>query len=254
MINNELTVLSIGLKYILDRDVLLSFSKTNGGIDMATEVKQKVVIAEDHAILRDGLKSLLTSNMDFEVVGEAEDGREAIRCVERLKPDLIIMDLSMPRMNGMEAIREIKRISKDIKVVVLTVHKNEEYILATFKAGADGYVLKDSSYNELIMAIRSVLKGKRYISPEISDKVLEGYIEGKERLKQKTSWELLTPREREILKLIAEGYRNREIAEELCISVKTVEKHRSNIMEKLNLHNVQALTTFAIEKGLVSRE
>ncbi len=221
---------------------------------MATEVKQKVVIAEDHAILRDGLKSLLTSNMDFEIVGEAEDGREAIRCVERLKPDLIIMDLSMPRMNGMEAIREIKRISKDIKVVVLTVHKNEEYILATFKAGADGYVLKDSSYNELIMAIRSVLKGKRYISPEISDKVLEGYIEGKERLKQKTSWELLTPREREILKLIAEGYRNREIAEELCISVKTVEKHRSNIMEKLNLHNVQALTTFAIEKGLVSKE
>lgn len=221
---------------------------------MESGKKQKVVIAEDHAILRDGLKSLLTSNMNFEIVGEAEDGREAIKCVERLKPELIIIDLSMPRMNGMEAIREIKRISRDIKVVVLTVHKDEEYILATFKAGADGYVLKDSSYDELKLAINSVLKGKRYVSPGISEKVLEGYLEGRERLKPKSSWETLTPREREILKLIAEGYKNREIAEELCISVKTVEKHRSNLMEKLDLHNVQALTTFAIEKGLVSRE
>lgn len=223
---------------------------------MLPGASRKVVIAEDHAILREGLKSLLisNSNMNFEIVGEAEDGREAIKCVERLKPDLIIMDLSMPKMNGMEAIREIKRISKEIKIVVLTVHKNEEYILASFKAGADGYVLKDSSYNELMMAIQNVLKGKRFISPEISEKVLEGYIEGRERLKEKTSWETLTPREREILKLIAEGYKNKEIAEELCISVKTVEKHRSNIMEKLNLHNAQALTTFAIEKGLVSKE
>lgn len=221
---------------------------------MGEVIKHKVIIAEDHAILRDGLKSLLTSSMDFEVVGEAEDGREAIKCVERLKPELIIMDLSMPRMNGMEAIREIKRVFKDIKVLVLTVHKDEEYILATFKAGADGYVLKDSSYHELMMAIKSVLRGKRYISPGISEKVLEGYLEGRERLKEKTSWETLTPREREILKLIAEGYKNKEIAEELCISVKTVEKHRSNLMEKLDLHNIQALTTFAIEKGLVSKE
>lgn len=216
--------------------------------------KYKVVIAEDHTILREGLKSLLTSNMNVDIVGEAQDGREAIKCVERLKPDLILMDLSMPRMNGMEAIKEIKRISKEVKVVVLTVHKNEEYILATFKAGADGYVLKDSSYNELMMAIQNVLKGKRFISPEISEKVLEGYIEGRERLREKTAWETITPREREILKLIAEGYKNKEIAEELCISVKTVEKHRSNIMEKLNLHNAQALTAFAIEKGLISKE
>lgn len=216
--------------------------------------KQKVVIVEDHAILRDGLKALLTSDKDLEVAGEAGDGREAIKLVEELKPNLIIMDLSMPRMNGMEAIKEIKRISKEIKIVVLTVHKNEEYILATFKAGADGYVLKDSSYNELMMAISNVLKGKHYISPEISERILEGYIEGKEKLKQKTSWEILTSREREILKLIAEGYRNKDIAEELCISVKTVEKHRSNIMEKLNLHNAQALTAFAIDHGLVTRD
>jgi len=216
--------------------------------------KSKIVLAEDHAILREGLKSLLSSSQDFEVIGEAADGREAIRSVEKLKPDLILIDLSMPRMNGMEAIREIRRLSKEVKIIVLTVHKSEEYILATFKAGADGYVLKDATHQELLMAIKSVLKGKNYISPEISEKVLEGYLEGRKRLKSQTSWETLTSREREILKLIAEGYKNKEIAEELCISVKTVEKHRSNLMEKLNLHNVQALTAFAIEKGLVTRE
>lgn len=217
-------------------------------------IKSKIVLAEDHTILREGLKSLLSSSQDFEVIGEAADGREAIQCVEKLKPDLILIDLSMPRMNGMEAIREIRRLSKEVKIIVLTVHKSEEYILATFKAGADGYVLKDSTHEELLIAIKSVLKGKNYISPEISDKVLEGYLEGRRRLKSKTAWETLTSREREILKLIAEGYKNKEIAEDLCISVKTVEKHRSNIMEKLNLHNVQALTAFAIEKGLVTRE
>jgi DNA-binding NarL/FixJ family response regulator len=216
--------------------------------------KHRIVIAEDHTILREGLRSLLSSSPDFEVVGEAEDGREAIRCVEKLKPDLILTDLSMPRMNGMEAIREIKKQSPKTKILVLTVHKTEEYILATLKAGADGYLLKDSTHTELIMAVKNVISGKHYISPGISEKVIEGYVEGKKTLKPRTSWETLTQREREILKLIAEGYRNKEIADDLCISVKTVEKHRANLMEKLNLHNVQALTTYAIEKGLVSRE
>ena len=216
--------------------------------------KYRIVIAEDHTILREGLRSLLSSSPDFEVVGEAEDGREAIRCVEKLKPDLILTDLSMPRMNGMEAIREIKRQSPKTKILVLTVHKTEEYILATLKAGADGYLLKDSTHSELVMAVRNVMSGKHYISPGVSEKVIEGYLEGKKTLKLRTSWETLTQREREILKLIAEGYRNKEIADDLCISVKTVEKHRANLMEKLNLHNVQALTAFAIEKGLVSRE
>ena len=216
--------------------------------------KYRIVIAEDHTILREGLRSLLTSGSEFEVVGEAEDGREAIRCVEKLKPDLILTDLSMPRMNGMEAIREIKKRSPETKILVLTVHKTEEYILATVRAGADGYLLKDSTHAELLMAVKHVLSGKRYISPGISDKVLDGYLDGRRTLKTRTSWETLTQREREILKLIAEGYKNKEIADDLCISVKTVEKHRSNLMEKLNLHNVQALTAFAIEKGLVSRE
>ena len=216
--------------------------------------KQRIVIAEDHTILREGLRALLTSSPDFEIVGEAEDGREAIRCVEKLKPNLILTDLSMPRMTGMDAIREIKRRSPETKVLVLTVHKTEEYILATLQAGADGYLLKESTQAELMIAVKHVLSGKHYISPGISDKVLEGYLDGRMTLRTRTAWETLTHREREILKLIAEGYRNKEIAKDLCISVKTVEKHRSNIMEKLNLHNVQALTAFAIEKGLVSRE
>jgi len=216
--------------------------------------KVRIVIAEDHTILREGLRSLLSSNANFEIVGEAGDGREAIRYVEKYKPDLILTDLSMPRMNGMEAIREIKRESPETKVLVLTVHRAEEYILATFRAGADGYLLKDSTHSELIMAVKRVLSGTHYISPEISEKVIEGYLEGKKSLKSRTSWETLTQREREILKLIAEGYRNKAIAEDLCISVKTVEKHRANLMGKLDLHSIQALTAFAIEKGLVSRE
>jgi two-component system, NarL family, response regulator NreC len=216
--------------------------------------KIRIVIAEDHTILREGLKSLLSSNPGYEIVGEAPDGREAIRCVEKFKPDLILTDLSMPRMNGMEAIKEFKRVSPGTKILVLTVHKAEEYILATFRAGADGYLLKDSTHSELIMAVKEVLSDKHYISPEISDKVIVGYLEGKKTLKTHTSWETLTQREREILKLIAEGYRNKKIADELCISVKTVEKHRANLMEKLNLHNAQALTTFAIERGLVEKE
>ena len=216
--------------------------------------KYRIVIAEDHTILREGLRALLSSRPEFEIVGEAEDGRMAVQCIERLKPALALMDLSMPRMNGMDAIREIKKRCPETKILVLTVHKTEEYILATFKAGADGYALKDSTHTELVMAIKSVLTGKPYLSPGISEKVIEGYLEGRQTLKARTAYETLTHREREILKLIAEGYKNKEIADDLCISVKTVEKHRANIMEKLGLHNVQALTAFAIEKGLVSRE
>ncbi|MFB3884232.1 MAG: response regulator [Thermodesulfobacteriota bacterium] len=216
--------------------------------------KHRIVIAEDHTILREGLRALLSAYSEFEIVGEAGNGREAIRCVERLKPDLILTDLSMPRMNGMEAIREIKRQFPKTKVLVLTVHKADEYILATFKAGADGYLLKDSTHTEMVMAVRRVLSGSHYISPEISDKVLEGYLEGKKALTPQTPWDTVTPREREILKMIAEGFKNTEIADELCISEKTVEKHRANLMDKLNLHNVQALTAYAIEKGLVSQE
>ncbi len=215
--------------------------------------KQRIVIAEDHTILREGLRALLFSNPDFDIVGEAEDGREAIRCVENLKPHLILMDLSMPRMNGMEAIREIKKRCPETKILALTVHKTEEYILATLEAGADGYVLKDATHAELLMAIKSVLLGKPYLSPGVSEKVIEGYLEGRKTLKSHSSWDTLTQREREVLKLIGEGYKNKEIADYLCVSVKTVEKHRANLMKKLDLHNASALTAFAVEKGLITR-
>jgi len=161
------------------------------------------------------------------------------------------MDLSMPRMNGLEAIKELKKQNSEMKIIALTVHKTEEYILATLQAGANGYVLKDATHSELMMAMEHVMAGKRYLSPGVSEKVIEGYLEGKKTLKSKTAWDALTSREREILKLIAEGYRNKGIADDLCISSKTVEKHRANLMKKLDLHNAAELTAYAMEKGLV---
>jgi DNA-binding NarL/FixJ family response regulator len=216
------------------------------------EEKYRVVVVEDHAILREGLRSLLSSTKEFDIVGEAGDGSEAIRRIEELKPDLVLTDLSMPTMNGMDVIENIKKQSPKTKVIALTVHRGEEYVLATLKAGADGYVLKEATYPELMMAIRSVLKGKHYLSPEISGKLIEGYLEGRKSATIQSVWETLTKRERGILKLIGEGHKNKDIAEQLYISVNTVEKHRSNIMEKLNLHSTAALVAYAIEKGLVS--
>lgn len=216
--------------------------------------KTRIVIAEDHRILRDGLRSILTTlSSDYEVVGEAEDGRSAVRIVIEKRPELILLDLSMPKLDGLSAIREIKKQSPETKVLALTVHKQEEYILEAFRSGADGYCLKDADQDELFTAIKCVLSGKPYFSPEVSEKVLEGYLEDRKTLKTKSSWETLTHREREVLKMIGEGYMSKEIADELCISVKTVEKHRANIMEKLNLHNVSALTSYAIEQGLVTK-
>jgi len=212
-----------------------------------------VVIAEDHTILREGLKALLLSQSDLKVVGEAADGLEAIRCVQNHSPDMILLDLSMPRMTGLDAIKEIKRVNADTKIIVLTVHSTEEYILATLQAGADGYVLKDAHSTELMTAIRHVLGGRRYLSPSISGTIIDGLLQGKKASAIRSTWETLTQREREILKLIAEGQKNKDIADLLCISLKTVEKHRANLMEKLDLHNVAALTALAAEKGLINR-
>ena len=215
--------------------------------------KVRIVLAEDHTILREGLRALLTADPNFEIIGEAADGRAAVRFVEKQIPDLILMDLSMPRMTGMDAIREIKKRYPQTKIIALTVHKTEEYLRTTLQAGADGYVLKDATHDELMMAIQSVLKGKTYLSPGVSGKVIEGYLEGKEGQMPLSTLGLLSQREREVLKLIAEGYKNKEIATDLCISLKTVEKHRANLMKKLDLHNAAALTAYAIEQGLVER-
>ncbi len=213
--------------------------------------KKKIIIAEDHTILREGLKALLNTNPEIEIVGEAEDGREAVWLVEKLDPDMVMMDLSMPRMDGMQAIREIKRRWPNKRVLALTAHKTEEYVLTTLKAGADGYLLKDATYQEMMTAVKSVLSGKRYLSPGISEKVIEGYLEGKQTINLQGAWDNLTIREREVLKLIAEGYRNKEIADLLVISPKTVEKHRANLMTKLNFHSVSEITAYAIERGFV---
>ena len=213
--------------------------------------KKKILIVEDHTILREGLKALLATNPDIEIAGEAEDGREAIWLVEKLNPDMVLMDLSMPRMDGIQAIREIKKRWPKKRVLALTAHKTEEYVLTTLQAGADGYLLKDSTYQEMMNAVKSVLSGKRYLSPSISEKIIEGYLEGRQTIKVQGAWDNLTAREREVLKLIGEGYRNKEIADLLMISPKTVEKHRANLMVKLNFHNVSQVTAYAIEMGLV---
>jgi len=213
----------------------------------------RIVLAEDHTILREGLRALLSADPNFEIIGEAQNGREAVRCVEKLEPDLLLMDLSMPRMSGMDAIREIKRRYPEVKIIALTVHKTEEYLLTTLKAGADGYVLKDATHEELVMAIKNVMRGKSYLSPGVSEKVIEGYLSGRESNRSASPWETLSQREREVLKLIAEGFKNKEIAEDLCISLKTVEKHRANLMKKLDLHNAATLTVYAVQKGLVNR-
>ena len=215
--------------------------------------KKRIVIAEDYTIVREGLRSLLDSYPDFEVVGEAQDGREAIEYAEHHKPDLILMDLSMPKTDGMTAIREIKSRFPEIKILALTVHKTEGYVCRALEAGADGYLLKDASYSELEMAVRSLLDGKPYLSPGISNGILKGYLMGMKSATPKTRMGTLTPRELEVLKLIAEGYKNKEISDYLCISVKTVDKHRSNIMKKLDLHSASALTLVAVKEGLIEK-
>jgi DNA-binding NarL/FixJ family response regulator len=215
--------------------------------------RQRVLIAEDHTLLRAGLRALLLQDPRLEIVGEADNGRDAIRAIGTLNPDLVLMDLSMPGMNGIEAITDIKRRYPETRVLVLTIHKTDEYIHESLRAGADGYILKDATHDELRVAIRSVLNGKIYLSPDISSNVINGYLgTGKGEGSVASAWDTLTHREREVLKLVAEGHPNKYIAEYLCLSIKTVEKHRSNLMKKLDLHNASTLTAYAIEKGLVA--
>jgi DNA-binding NarL/FixJ family response regulator len=216
--------------------------------------RKKIVIAEDHKLFREGLKSMLSARSDLHVVDEAQDGLEAIRCVKLNNPNLLLLDLSMPRLSGISVMKDIKSQFPEVKILALTIHESDQYVLEAFEAGADGYCIKDAGRDELMVAIDSVLEGKTYISPGIADNVMEGYLEESKRLKTRTSWDTVTQREREVLKLLAEGYLNKEIAEFLHISVKTVEKHRANIMSKLDLHNASALTAYAIEKGLVTQK
>jgi len=214
--------------------------------------KQTVLVADDHSILREGLCALLSNAPDLEVIGEAENGRDAIEKARQLQPQLVVLDLSMPIMNGTEAIRFIKQRNPEIKIIALTVHKSEEYVRATLNAGADGYVLKDDSSNDLLTSIRNVQEGKVHLSPGICNTVINSFLDRPGKSLSARSWDQLTSREREVLKLIAEGNKNRGIAERLSVSVKTVEKHRANLMKKLDLHGVSELTIYAIDNGLIN--
>jgi DNA-binding NarL/FixJ family response regulator len=216
------------------------------------EPKKQIFIVEDHRLFREGLKAMLSLDSGYDVIGEAEDGIEAVRLIRKSKPDLVLLDLSMPRMNGFSVLREIKTAMPEVKILVLSIHESDQYVLQAFEARADGYAIKDSSREELRVAIRSVLEGKKYISPGVAGNVLEGYLDGRKTLKSKSAIDTVTEREKEILKLLGEGYQNKEIADLVHISVKTVEKHRANIMAKLDLHNAAALTAFAFEHGLIT--
>jgi len=211
----------------------------------------KILIADDHAMFREGLKALLTMEPDLEVVGEASNGKEALELVGKTYPDVILLDITMPHANGTETIPKIKRRYPETKIIVLTIHKAEEYIRAAFQYGANGYMLKDDGQQELIRAIHSVLAGNTHLSPNICNKVIGCYLADLGNPAPARYSNILTLREKEIIKLVAEGHRNKDIAEFLSISPKTVEKHRSNIMRKLKLHNVSSLTTYAIENGLI---
>lgn len=211
----------------------------------------RIVLGEDHRILREGLRAIFASEPDLELVGEATDGLEAIQLVGDLQPDLLILDLSMPRMDGLAALREIKRMAPVTRVLIMTAHSNEEYIFRAIDDGADGYLLKDAGAAELLLAVRSVLAGERYLSAAVATQVVAAFRDRK-GASPRAAVDNLSPRERQVLKLVAEGYRSREIGTLLSISEKTVEKHRASLMRKLGASNASALTAFAIEKGLIT--
>ncbi len=210
--------------------------------------KIKILVVDDHALMRDGISALLGLYEGIEVVGEASEGKEAIEKTQELAPDVIIMDIAMPGMEGLEATRRIMKRNPKVKVLVLTQHDNREYILSAIKAGAAGYVPKKALGSELVSAIRTVYQGDSFLYPSAATALIQDYL----HLVEEEPYDSLTGREREILKLIAEGHTSREIADTLFISLKTVQGHRTKIMKKLDLHNRTELIKYAMRKGLVT--
>jgi len=219
--------------------------------------KTRIIIADDHSVVRSGLRLLLQSSPDFTVVAEAEDGEEAVTLVDRHKPEVVIMDISMPKLNGIEATGIMKQSNPDLKIIILTVHEDEEYVYQMLRAGASGYVLKSAGKKEIFAAIESALSGERFFSPGISKLIIEGFIKrDKEQLQaqeqlQTHSKQQLTKREIEVLQYIAQGFTNRKIAEALFLSIRTINTHRTNLMQKLDIHDTARLVRYAIETGLV---
>lgn len=214
-------------------------------------MKIRILLADDHTILRAGLKMMLNAQPDMEVVGEAQDGRYAIHEVQRLQPDIVLMDITMPGVNGIEATRQIKKLFPEVKVLVLTMHENDEYVFQTLRAGASGYMLKEAADTELISALRAVHSGQFYLSPAAQSVMVGDYLQRVRIGEEKDSYSSLTEREREILKLVAAGHTNNQIAELLVISPKTVDTHRTHVMDKLNLHSRAALVKYAMRRGLL---
>jgi two-component system response regulator NreC len=216
--------------------------------------KASVLLVEDHIVVRQGIKALLSDEPDLEIVGEADNGREALQAVMELQPNLVLMDISMPGLNGIEATRQIRQRYPEVKVIVLSMHANEEYVFQVLRAGASGYVLKQSDSSEVLTAIRAALAGGSFLSPPISRAVIDDYVRRAEARGEESDLDLLTSREREVLQLLAEGMSNREIADQLNISVKTVETHRSNMMNKLDVDSKTELIKYALRKGWATLE
>ncbi|HEX3878508.1 MAG TPA: response regulator transcription factor [Bryobacteraceae bacterium] len=212
----------------------------------------RILLADDHAVMRTGLRLVLERQSDFEVVGEASDGREALAMAQKLSPDVVVTDIGMPNLNGIEATRQLTTTMPQIAVAILSMHSDEAYVLRALKAGAKAYLLKESAESDLISAIRAVSSGKAYFSPAVSRMLVEDYVRQLQDREIEDSYELLTTREREILQLIAEGKSNKEVAAVLNLSLYTVETHRSNLMEKLGLHTVPELILYAVRKGVIS--
>jgi len=211
----------------------------------------KILLADDHKIVRDGLKSLIKKEASMEVVGEADNGRKAVQLARDLEPEVIIMDISMPDLNGVEATRQILADSPDVKIIALSMHSDKRYVRAALSAGASGYLLKDSAFEELVEAIRTVNTGRFYLSAGIVGVVVKDYV-GSQANKDTLTSDILSAREREVLQLLAEGKRTKEIASDLHVSVKTIETHRQNIMQKLDIYTIAGLTRYAIREGLTS--
>ena len=212
----------------------------------------RILLADDHPFMRTGLRHVLEEHSEFRVVGEAGDGREAVRLAQQERPDVAILDIGMPNLNGIEAARQICDSIPGIAVVVLSMHSDEAYVLRALKAGARAYLLKQSAEADLVAAVKAVSQGKAYFSPAVSQMLLNDYMRQMRERDVEDSYDLLTPREREILQMIAEGKSNKDIANMLNLSVYTVETHRGNMMEKLNLHTVPELIIYAVRKGVIS--
>lgn len=214
--------------------------------------KLRILLADDHKLMRSGLRLLLERQPDMTVVAEADDGREAMEKTTSLKPDVAVLDIAMPNLNGIEACLQITQSNPAIAIVMLSMHSDESYVLRALKAGARAYLLKDSAESDLVRAIHAVAEGKSFFSPAVSKVLLEDYVRKLQRAGGEDSFDLLTPREREILQLIAEGKSNKDVANLLNLSVYTVETHRANLMQKLNLRSVPELILYAVRKGIIS--